>query len=90
MTGFWIAGILVLLSLGLGLLVGTSWNIHALDYRYRRLAAERRDLDKWSRALHEASQYRRAESSPLTRQSHQPAATRTDGGLQDSMSYASW
>jgi len=89
MTGFWIIGILMLLSLGAGLLVGTSWNIHALDYRYRSLAAERRELDEWSRALHQASQHPRATSSPLTREAHRRAATRTDRTLQDSMGYAS-
>jgi len=68
MIGFEIAGILMLLSLGVGLLVGTSWNIHALDLRYRSLATERRELNDWRRALQEASL---AASSP--------AATRTDG-----------
>ena len=88
MTGVWIAGILMLLSLGAGLLVGTSWNIHALDYRYRSLAAEWRELEEVRRALHEASQHQRATSSPLNRESHRRAATRTDGQLQDSMVYA--
>ena len=89
MTTFWIVGILMLLSLGAGLLVGTSWNIHALDYRYRSLAAEWRELEEVRRALHEASQHQRATSSPLPRESHRRAATRTDRTLQDSMGYAS-
>lgn len=54
MTGVWIVGI-VLLLLCLGVLVGTSWTIHALDRRYRSLAAERRELNEWRRALQEAS-----------------------------------
>jgi len=54
MNGFWIVGVLMLLSLGAGLLVGTSWNIHVLDQRYRRLAIERRELNEWRRALQEA------------------------------------
>jgi hypothetical protein len=68
MTGMWIAGILMLLSLGAGLLMGTSWNIHALDLRYRSLATERRELNEWRRSLQEACS---AASSP--------AATRADG-----------
>ncbi|MDQ3154107.1 MAG: hypothetical protein M3R63_21110 [Actinomycetota bacterium] len=55
MTAFWIAGILILLSFVAGLLVGTSWSIHALDRRYRDLARERRQLNEWRRALQEAS-----------------------------------
>jgi MFS superfamily sulfate permease-like transporter len=66
MTGLWIVGILMLLSLGAGLLVGTSWSIHALDRRYRRLAIERRELNEGRRALHEASQHQRAASGVLT------------------------
>jgi len=89
MTAFWITGILMLLSLGAGLLVGTSWNIHALDHRYRRLAAERRELNEWSRELQEASWYQRAASDALAGQSRQSAATSSEGTLQDSRSHAS-
>lgn len=65
MTDLWIVGILMLLSLGAGLLVGTSWNIHALDRRYRSLAIERRELDEWHRALQEVSQHQRDASGVL-------------------------
>lgn len=51
----WIVLVLVLLSFGAGLLVGTSWTVRVVDERYRRLAAERRELNEWRRALQESA-----------------------------------
>jgi len=94
MSNFWIICILMAVSLGAGLLVGTSWNIHALDYRYRRLAAERRELDETRRALHDGTRHQRTASSPTSREPHRRAesrrgaATRSEGTGQDSVTYA--
>jgi hypothetical protein len=45
----------MLLSFGAGLLVGTSWTVRVIDERCRRLAAQRRELNEWRRALQESA-----------------------------------
>jgi hypothetical protein len=67
MTGFWVVAILMLLSLGGGLMVGTSWTVHVLDRRHRLLAAERRELNEWRRALQDKARQQRTVSGSLTR-----------------------
>lgn len=67
MTGFWIVVILMLLSLWGGLMVGTSWTAYALDRRFRRLAAERRELHEWRRALQEKAWQQRTAGGALRR-----------------------
>jgi hypothetical protein len=67
MTGFWVVAILMLLSLGGGLMVGTSWSVHVLDGRHRRLAAERRELNEWRRTLQDTARHQRIMSGSLAR-----------------------
>ncbi|WP_028922405.1 hypothetical protein [Pseudonocardia acaciae] len=54
--------VLMLLSFGAGLLVGTSWTVHVVERQYRRLAAERRALHEWRRTLQETAWRQRAPS----------------------------
>ncbi len=54
MSALWIAGIGGLLMLCIGLLLGSSWTVQALDRRCRRLARERREFNAWRRAVQEA------------------------------------
>lgn len=62
MTAVSITAILMLLSFGAGLLVGTSWTVHVVDRQYRRLAAERRALNEWRRTLQETAWRQRSMS----------------------------
>jgi hypothetical protein len=53
MTTVWVAGILGLFMLCLGTLVGSSWTVQGLDRQYRRLAVQRKELNKSRRTLQE-------------------------------------
>ena len=55
MTAIWVTCIVGLLLLCLGALVGSAWTVQALNRQYRRLAIERRELNKQHRALQEIS-----------------------------------
>lgn len=53
MTAVWIAGIFGLLCLGA--MVGSSWTVQGLDRQYRRLAVQRKELNKSRRTLQETT-----------------------------------
>ena len=55
MTAFWIFGIVGLLVLCLGVLVGSSWTVQALNQQYRRLTIQRQELNERCRTLQRTS-----------------------------------
>lgn len=58
MSTVWIAGLVGLLMLCLGLLLGSSWTVQALDRRCRQLASERRELNATRLAMQEETRLR--------------------------------
>jgi hypothetical protein len=55
MTTTWIAVIVGLVLLCLGVLVGSAWTVQALDRQYRRLAIERQELNEWRHTFPKSS-----------------------------------
>lgn len=55
MTSIWGTGLVGLLSLFLGILLGSTWTIQAVHQQHRRLAIQRRELNEWRLALQQTS-----------------------------------
>jgi hypothetical protein len=55
MTVIWIVSLVGLLSLCLGVLLGSTWTLQAVGQQQRRLAVEQRELNQQRLALQQAS-----------------------------------